>query len=116
MNRFNQYMMSHFRDCRLLASAYDHCRHRAVRLYHIPGEFAFVGVTDGTDAWVAPVVADPFSVHVGRLLAAIQAGAPMPRVRVRVAMPHLGQPRTKHQETTPSTTKERTRVRTPTAV
>lgn len=88
MSRFNRFMESHFAGCRLLANTTDNCRGRQVRVYALPGEFAVVGVCDGVDAWLAPVVADPFSVNVSRLLDRLRAGEDIkveaPRVRVRV--------------------------------
>ncbi len=88
MNRWNHHFENHFGSCVLL----DNCRDRAVKLYALPGEFDLVGVTDGTDAWVAPVIADPFSVKVARLLGDLRAGRPLniadatkrPRVRVEI--------------------------------
>lgn len=58
----------------LLANARDEHRNRDVRLYLMPGEFDTVGVTDGTDAWVAPVIADPFSVNIARLMQDVREG------------------------------------------
>lgn len=60
MNRFNQYMNSHFSGCRLLARALDDCRNRRVTIHQIPGFWDVVGVTDGTDAWIAPAAAAPY--------------------------------------------------------
>lgn len=91
--RFNKFMQSHFAGCRLLAHARDTCRNRQVKVYALPGEFDVVGVSDGVDAWMAPVVADPFTVNVGRLLqqiregkdpavAGTQAGTSRPRMRI----------------------------------
>lgn len=56
MSRFNSYMNAHFRGCQVLAHAYDKCRQRDVSIHRIPGEWECVGVTDGTDAWIAPVI------------------------------------------------------------
>jgi hypothetical protein len=60
--RFNHYLNAHFQqgECRLIAHARDDCRQRDVRLYAIPGFWDVVGVTDGTDAWIAPAAAAPF--------------------------------------------------------
>lgn len=89
----------------LLANARDEHRDRDVRLYLMPGEFDTVGVTDGTDAWVAPVIADPFSVNIARLMQDVRDGKiikpneasrkrhrililppdPEPRARVKIA-------------------------------
>lgn len=65
---FKHHINSHFSGCVCLAQTRDECRDRTVHVYALPGEFDLVGVSDGTDAWVAPVVADPFSVNVKRLL------------------------------------------------
>lgn len=56
MSRFNQYMNSHFSSCRVLAYGRDIYRERDIKLCMIPGIFDSIGVTDGTDAWIAPVV------------------------------------------------------------
>ena len=105
MSRFNRFMEAHFAGCRLLAKARDNCRNRDVSIYQVPGEFETVGVSDGTDCWMAPVAADPFSVSVKRILDDLREGkSPAPvistkRTRVRVDAPQDEQP------------KERTRVR-----
>lgn len=74
MNRFNSYMTSHFGACRLLAESYDLFRKRPVRIFLIPGEFEVVGVTDGTDAWIAPVSPQCFRVDVADLVKRVRAG------------------------------------------
>jgi hypothetical protein len=74
MTRFNHYFANHFSACRLLAEAYDHCRNRDVRIYLVPGEMEFVGVTDGIDCWIAPVRAELFSVNIQRIIQDIHAG------------------------------------------
>lgn len=74
MARFNEYFKNHWDGCRLLAEARDNHRNRDVRIFMVPGEFDIVGVSDGTDAWVAPVAIDPFSVSVKRILEDIRAG------------------------------------------
>lgn len=98
---------SHFSTCRLLAEAYDPYRKRPVKLYALPGEFSYVGVSDSTDAWVAPASASIFSVDVVRLLDKIRAGEdPRPvvaRLRVRV-------PVTEAQEQPQTTARSRVRV------
>lgn len=81
MNRFNQYFANDFKACRLLAYARDHCRNRDVSLYQIPGEMECVGVTDGTDKWIAPAVESIFSVNVKQLLRDIFDGKPIPSPR-----------------------------------
>lgn len=116
MSRWNQHMTSHFSSCRLLATSHDHCRQRNVRIYMLPGEFTVVGVSDGTDAWIAPVAADPFSVHVGRILQGIQEGKEVERPRVRVNLPHLAprpvqQPPAQTEPVAVAPRKERVRVR-----
>lgn len=72
--RFNRYFVSNWAGCLLLAKTQDVYRGREVSVYKIPGEVEFVGVSDGTDCWVAPVSANPFSVNVARLLADVDAG------------------------------------------
>lgn len=74
MSRFNSYFSSHFAGCRLLAQANDPHRNRDVKLYQFPGEFDYVGVTDGHESWVAPAVASIFSVNVKRILDDIKEG------------------------------------------
>lgn len=100
---------SHFSTCRLLAEAYDPYRKRQVKLYALPGEFSYVGVTDTTDAWVAPASASIFSVDVVRLLNRIRAGEDprpvMARLRVRVSVPEP-----QEQPQTTATARSRVRV------
>lgn len=65
---------THFSSCRLLATARDHCRQRDVKIFALPGEFDHVGVTDATDAWIAPAAPSIFSVDVMDLLRRIRLG------------------------------------------
>lgn len=109
-NRFNTYMTSHFSGCRLLANAVDPYRNSQVKLYALPGEFDLVGVTDGTDAWMAPVSGDPFSVSVKRIMSDIREGkevASPGRQRQRVV---IAQPRTRVTTEQQPQRKERVRV------
>ncbi len=88
MSKYNHHFKSHFAGCLKLADAYDPHRNRQVELRMLPGEFDVVGVTDGTDAWIAPVSGDPFSVSVKRILEDLRNGK-MPaqsRQRTRVVI------------------------------
>lgn len=91
---------NHFGSCVLLAKTRDEYRKRDVRVYALPGEFDYVGVADGTDAWVAPVVADPFSCNIKRILedyrngkapvvseAVVETAVPGARVRKQIKRP-----------------------------
>ena len=71
---FKHHISNGFTSCRLLAKTFDIYRHRAVKVFALPGEFEFVGVSDGTDNWVAPVSINPFSCNVREILGKIQAG------------------------------------------
>jgi len=88
MARFNEYLKNHWEGCRLLAEARDNHRNRDVRLYLIPGEQRYVGVSDGVDAFVAPVDINPFGVDVRKLIGEYLStgklpGPSTPRPRVR---------------------------------
>ena len=100
---------NNFAQCRHIANAYDPHRHRDVRLYHIPGDFTIVGVSDGTDTWIAPTSCNPFSVDVVRLYERIRNGeileAPN-QVRKRV----LVNPIPSQVPSTPTTTRTRIHV------
>lgn len=63
-----------FGACHHIANARDEHRNRDVRLFHIPGEFEYIGINDGVDCWICPVKADPFSANTPRLLEDIRAG------------------------------------------
>ena len=71
---FKEYMTRRFAGCRLIAKSYDEYRKRDVSIFHMPGNFDDVGVWDGCDAWIAPVVADPFRANVKRILEKIRNG------------------------------------------
>lgn len=71
---YKHYINGHFGGCVLLAKARDVYRDRDVQVFAIPGEFDHVGVTDGTDAWIAPVIADPFSCNIQRVLEEFRNG------------------------------------------
>lgn len=111
MNRFNEYMGAHFQQggCRLIARARDECRQRDVRIYAMPGYWDVVGVSDGTDAWIAPASAGLFfqtaTGDCADIMRRLKAGEPIPRVcdhprRTRV---HLDEP-------TPPRSRERVRI------
>lgn len=86
MSRYNHHFQNHFSSCVLLARAFDPHRNRNVELRMLPGQFDVVGVTDGTDAWIAPVVSDPFRVNIARLIEDARNGKKpeirKPRIRV----------------------------------
>lgn len=71
---FKYHINNHFSGCRLLAKTFDVYRHRQVNVYMLPGTFDHVGACDGTDAWIAPVAADPFKVNIREILGKIQSG------------------------------------------
>jgi hypothetical protein len=92
--RFNDYLTSHFRSCRLISKAYDEHRKRNVGLHLIPGHWDVIGVTDEHESWIAPVNASCFGVNVQRLLDDFREGKPFPGhdsvpvpVRTRNAIP-----------------------------
>lgn len=90
MSRFNSYLSQRFEGCRCIAHARDPHRERDVKIYAVPGEFDLVGVSDGTDVWIAPVIADPFSVSIKRIMEIMKAGGqppPIHRQRHRVVVP-----------------------------
>ena len=73
--KYNVYFANHFRDCRLLVRGYDPHRQRQVEVRLIPGEWDVVGISDGVDAWVAPVVvASPLFDKARAVMADIRAG------------------------------------------
>lgn len=77
MANYKTYMNSDFAACRLVGRGYDPHRQRDVRLYQIPGEVEVVGVSDGTDRWIAPL-ASPFLTVLHDALRAERAGDPHP--------------------------------------
>lgn len=79
MSRFNQYFNNDFRACTLLAYARDHHRGRDVRIYLMPGDVENVGITDGVDKWICPVICNPFSVDVRKLVGDFMSGIPLPK-------------------------------------
>lgn len=85
--RYNHHLQNHFGSCLLLARAHDAHRGRDVQLRALPGEFDVVGVTDGTDAWLAPATCRPFGVDVAALLQRVRDGThTAPRGRPRHAL------------------------------
>lgn len=113
MNRFNEFMNSHFQysGCRLIANAYDTCRNRKVKIYAMPGYFDVVGVTDGTDSWVAPASAGLFfgtaSGDCADLMRRLKAGQPLPPVPDAPS----SRPRVRLDDPQPPTPARRQRVR-----
>jgi len=86
---FKHHIQAHFQACYKLADAKDPHRNRDVRLYLIPGEQRYVGVSDGVDAFVAPVDINPFGVDVRKLIGEYLStgklpGPSTPRPRVRI--------------------------------
>jgi hypothetical protein len=86
MGLFTSYLNSHFKSggCRLIARAHDKCRDRRVTLHAIPGFWDCVGVSDGTDAWVAPASAGLFFATAtgdcADIMRRLQAGEELPPV------------------------------------
>jgi hypothetical protein len=86
VSKFNLYLNNHFAGygCRLIARARDTSRGRDVTIHAIPGYWDVVGVSDGTDAWIAPTAAGPFfktsTGDVGKIMKALEAGDPLPPV------------------------------------
>lgn len=71
----HHHLTNHFGNCQLLAVARDVHRGRDVRIYLVPGwPDTHVGVSDGTDAWIAPVVADPFTVRIAEVITKVRNG------------------------------------------
>lgn len=73
------HMKSGFAECRLLAYARDFHKKRDVRIYLLPGMRESVGVSDGVEHWLAPVVPDLFSVDVPALMSDLTAGKRLPK-------------------------------------
>lgn len=81
MPNYKHYMNHGFAGCRLLAESYDPYRDRPVKLYLMPSIPDAVGVTDGTDSWIAPMVADIFRVNIVDIVRRIESGEDVPVVR-----------------------------------
>ena len=78
MTYFARYFNNNFAGCRLIAHARDPHRNRDVSIYLMPGNLTEVGVTDGVDKWICPVICNPFSVDIIKLVRAISNGEPIP--------------------------------------
>jgi len=102
---FKHHINNHFNGCVCLANTRDEGRNRPVQLFALPGEFNYVGVSDGTDAWIAPVIADPFSVNIKRLLDDHAKGT-LPRPRKKPPDSILGESAPQQD---PNNTPKRTR-------
>lgn len=78
MTRFNHHFANHFGGCQLLFTGQDPHRGREVQVRLIPGEWDVVGLTDGTDAWVAPVnaIGSPLLARAKMIMDEIRAGKP----------------------------------------
>lgn len=74
MTKYNRDFANHFGSRMILARARDNHRDRDVTLHLISDDHSVVGVTDGTDAWIAPVVGRPFDVDVVRILEDLRKG------------------------------------------
>lgn len=79
MSRFNHYFANDFASCLLVGYARDHHRGRDVRIFKMPGDVENVGVTDGIDKWIAPVIANPFSINVIQWMKNHLDGVPNPK-------------------------------------
>lgn len=77
MNRFNQYFVSGFSGCKLVATGFDPHRERDVRMFLMPGITDCLGVTDTVDSWVAPLNS-PFLEKVAKAVAIhFEGGTPV---------------------------------------
>jgi len=97
MNRFNTYFNNDFAACKLLAEVFDPYRNRQVKVYAVPGHDDAVGVSDGTDKWIAPVAGDPFRINIRQLIVDVRAGgapyrAQPPGGRKKLLLDGPGQP------------------------
>ena len=72
--RFNNLMSSHFNGCPFLCSAPDLGRNRTMRFYALPDEQSLVGMSDGTDAFIVPVVCRSWSFDIRTALKDIVEG------------------------------------------
>lgn len=79
--RYNRHLCEHFKNCRLLKIGHDPHRNRRVEIRFIPGEFEVVGMTDGVEAWVAPL-ATGFLEDVRKMLAELQKTGKFPEAVV----------------------------------
>lgn len=73
MSDYKFHINTHFGHCVLIAKKRDEHRGRDVRMYHMPGNFEYVGIYDGTDAFIAPVAGFPFGLE-RRIFDDIRAG------------------------------------------
>jgi hypothetical protein len=77
MSSFKHWMSVKFEGCRHIASTHDPYRKRDVKVFAMPGDFELVGISDGTDSWIAPVSANPFvsqGIDVKKLLSQLREG------------------------------------------
>lgn len=74
--RYNHHFQNHFGSCRLIVEGHDPHRNRPIQVRLIPGEFEVVGLTDGVDAWIAPVSTAPSDLFdkVRRIIEDVKAG------------------------------------------
>ncbi len=79
MSRFNHYFANDFASCKLIAYARDNCRGRDVRIFKMPDNVECVGVSDGVDKWIAPVIANPFSIDIIKWMKNHIDGIPNPK-------------------------------------
>lgn len=117
MGKFTTFINTHFEGsgCRLIARAFDKCRQRRVKLYAVPGYWDVVGVSDGTDAWIAPASAGLFmetaTGNCADLMRRLQAGDELPPVPEWPDSPKRGRVALEDdEEPKPRPTKPRARV------
>ncbi len=89
MSDYKFHLNHKFSSCQHIANARDTHRGRDVKLFHMPGNFEYVGIFDGIDAMICPVSGDPYSANVARILNDIREGKqievkPLARTRNRV--------------------------------
>lgn len=101
---YKHHINSHFGSCRLLAETLDKHRNRKVKLFMMPGEFNHVGVSDGTDAWIAPAISTVFAVDVCAILAKIREGQDVPVQRDLFVEEQPGRQRRRLAQTEPQPT------------
>lgn len=99
MSGYKYHMGNKFNTCRLIGKAWDEHRKRDVSIFHIPGNFDYVGVHDGVDSWIAPVIANPFRGLEKRQLDRIRDGLEPFPIR-----PSSGPPKERRIVTTPKIT------------
>lgn len=88
MQAWKEHQLEHFKSLPLVATGWDSSKGVEMRFYMLPGVWHYVGITDGSRAFIAPAEHNPFGVDCSKAIQGFLTGKGVLRApkRVRVVV------------------------------